>query len=346
VKVAPFNLRSRPSVATHEAAATRSALAIIAGLPPTWQVDLPPFGAAAVTIAGIVAGGERDDTIDICIARGGEAGRLAVSVAFASRIVDAALGTPANFSSARGLGPAERGVLIGILSPLLDATGWSLLLRPSRPMTSTAAPIALAVRTPIGGGLAWLDLPATARAPEPLWRPRAAYLSIDARVELAATDIAAQAWAEVAPGDAVVFDGVAPFVPGNPREMLLAIGWFRAPARLEDGHLALTGEFQRAGVPIEATAILHEEKAMEGSVPKTSAVLAGAPVEVVAELARIRLRGDEVLGLAPGAVVTMAPLEQQTVLLRAGDEPWAEGELVNVDGALGVRVTRLLRPDG
>jgi flagellar motor switch/type III secretory pathway protein FliN len=31
-------------------------------------------------------------------------------------------------------------------------------------------------------------------------------------------------------------------------------------------------------------------------------------------------------------------------LLRAGGEIWAEGELVNVDGELGVRVTRLLRP--
>jgi flagellar motor switch/type III secretory pathway protein FliN len=32
------------------------------------------------------------------------------------------------------------------------------------------------------------------------------------------------------------------------------------------------------------------------------------------------------------------------VTLRVGDELWAEGELVDVDGALAVRVTRALRP--
>jgi flagellar motor switch/type III secretory pathway protein FliN len=32
------------------------------------------------------------------------------------------------------------------------------------------------------------------------------------------------------------------------------------------------------------------------------------------------------------------------VVLRVGGELWAEGELVNVDGELGVRVTALHRP--
>ena len=68
-------------------------------------------------------------------------------------------------------------------------------------------------------------------------------------------------------------------------------------------------------------------------------VLAAAPIEVVAELGRITLRGDELLGLAPGAVLASGRTAGVS-LLRVGGEVWAEGEIVDVDGELGVRVTR------
>lgn len=73
-----------------------------------------------------------------------------------------------------------------------------------------------------------------------------------------------------------------------------------------------------------------------------TAVLAAAPVEVVAELGRVTLRGDEVAGLAPGSVLVFG--RAGAIALRVGDEIWAEGELVDVDGALGVRVTSVSRP--
>jgi flagellar motor switch protein FliM len=82
---------------------------------------------------------------------------------------------------------------------------------------------------------------------------------------------------------------------------------------------------------------------VSGPTEKASSVLAAAPIEVVAELARLTLRGDEVLGLAPGVVLTVAADRRQAIVLRVGGEIWAEGELVDVDGQLGVRVTRLLR---
>jgi type III secretion protein Q len=82
-----------------------------------------------------------------------------------------------------------------------------------------------------------------------------------------------------------------------------------------------------------------------GPTEKAGAVLAAAPIEVVVELARITLRGDEVLGLAPGVVLTVAADRRQAIALRVGGAIWAEGELVDVEGELGVRVTRLLRPD-
>jgi len=81
-----------------------------------------------------------------------------------------------------------------------------------------------------------------------------------------------------------------------------------------------------------------------GPTEMATAALAAAPIEIVAELGRLTLRGEEVLGLAPGVVLTVTADRSRAVLLRAGGEPWAEGELCNVDGELGVRVTRLLRP--
>ena len=69
-------------------------------------------------------------------------------------------------------------------------------------------------------------------------------------------------------------------------------------------------------------------------------VLAAASIEVVAELGRITLRGDELLGLAPGAVLAMG-LGRTDVSLRVGGEVWADGEIVDIDGELGVRVTRV-----
>ena len=71
-----------------------------------------------------------------------------------------------------------------------------------------------------------------------------------------------------------------------------------------------------------------------------TAVLAAAPIEVVAELGRITLRGEQVMGLAPGTVLTLGG-GRGSVSLRVGGEPWAEGEIVDVDGEFGVRVTRV-----
>ena len=69
-------------------------------------------------------------------------------------------------------------------------------------------------------------------------------------------------------------------------------------------------------------------------------VLAAASIEVVAELGRVSLRGDELLGLAPGAVLAMG-MGRTGISLRVSGEVWAEGEIVDIDGELGVRVTRL-----
>jgi type III secretion system YscQ/HrcQ family protein len=279
---------------------------------------------------------------------------------FAARLVDAALGGRGVFSAARALGPAERGVLVALLAPLLDAIGWSTDLAPASESSvgSSGYAIAVNVEGPLGAGVLWLDLPATSSAIAPApgsapgsWRERASALPVEARLELAATHLRASELTRLALGDALVFDGVdfVAFAPQADWVARLTIGAHVAPLRIDPhGALVLTGDFQlteaadgrKVGVVKES-----EEDAMDvtGPTQMATAALAAAPIEIVAELARITLRGEEVLGLAPGVVLTVTADRSRAVLLRAGGEIWAEGELVNVDGELGVRVTRLLR---
>lgn len=73
----------------------------------------------------------------------------------------------------------------------------------------------------------------------------------------------------------------------------------------------------------------------------TLTALSEAPVEVSIELARVRLTLGELEALRVGeVVVTGAPIREH-VRLRVGDVVIGEGELVEVDGEIGVRLTAL-----
>ena len=74
-----------------------------------------------------------------------------------------------------------------------------------------------------------------------------------------------------------------------------------------------------------------------------SDVLASAPIEIVAELGRVSLRADEVVALDAGSILTFGAISPARIELRVGDQPWATGELVNVEGQLGVRLLSVAR---
>ncbi len=78
----------------------------------------------------------------------------------------------------------------------------------------------------------------------------------------------------------------------------------------------------------------------------TTTVLAAAPIEVVAELGRLTMRGDEVGALQAGAVISLPPHAEARIELRIGERLWARGELVDVDGQLAVRLTSVMAPLG
>ena len=354
MNVVPFDLGACPSVPASDAAATRAALRVLSMLPSRWQVDLPPFGSVTLTVVGLDFGSHPSDLpepIVLAIARGMDRGRLVVAPSFAARLIDAALGARGALSSARALGPAERGVLIALFAPALDVIGWSPGLGPATPIADVRASLALRIDGPFGTGVLRLDLPPTAQISIDNWRARFGDLPVVGRIELAATQLRAASFVAIEPGDALVFDGnqAAGYLSeGDDKswEGRLAVGSYVAPLRIHPrGELQIAGDFQLTGTPLERTVATYREGAMDVSGPteKAASALAAAPIEVVAELARVTLRGDEVLGLSPGVVLTVSADRRQAIALRVGGEIWAEGELVDVDGELGVRVTRLLR---
>jgi len=282
--------------------------------------------------------------------RAGNAGSVAIDRWLALGIVAATLGMPAPIALRR-LGPVERGVLGGHLASLLARWEQSIAIDlgdgERGQARAEASLIAVAVRAEAAGtsGIVriqapgeWLALgkqPVSPHASE--LRATAGRIATVASVELARTTLWTAELAGARVGDAVVFDGTASPGEGEP-PVELRIGDQSAPARLSpSGQLVLAGGFE---------AVVKGTGAMTADRDKTDAgsaeVLAAAPIEIVAEVGRIVLRGDEVLALGEGSVLSLGR-PGTTVDLVVGGRAWARGELVNVDGELGVRITELAR---
>jgi type III secretion system YscQ/HrcQ family protein len=350
VRATPFDLRTCPSVRASEARATRAVAETLSSMPAAWAIELPPFGTVTFEVAGIDLAPPPEGSIALGLRDGRQRGRLALPAPLAARFCDLALGGRGTLASARPLGPAERGVLVALLAPALDSIGWAL--------DGTAAPgdapgpvIAVKIAGALGPGLCWLDLPAGGALPTATWRRRAAGLPVEALLTIAATQLPAAELARLAPGDALVFDGTVAGALAAEADWSgrLIVGGHAATVRIDPrGAVTVVDDFQLTDAPDERNVVVLKETIMDVSGPTqmATAALAAAPIEVTAELARLTLRGEELLGLAPGVVLTMGAERARAVVLRAGGEIWAEGELVDVEGELGVRVTRLLRPGG
>jgi type III secretion system YscQ/HrcQ family protein len=338
-----------PRASGAEAEATRRLLPILASLPVRVEAALGSLGRVGLEVVGPapVEPAPRQGPA-FGIARGGSVGRLIVDGALANRLVARALGIDeGGAASVRRLGLGERGLVAGLIASILQALRAPLAVSISAPSTDELRALrclALDVAVDVGDlqGRLRLDVP-------PGWLADAATssagarlegLDFEARVERARTFVPARELEGLAVGDAVVFDG-EPARLGDPRAgwpARVVVGAHTAPAELgADGTLAVRGTMQ-----LMAAETPREESKMETEARDRTALLAAAPIEVVAEVGRLALRGDEVLGLRPGAVLTLGP-RSTTVALRVGGDVWAEGELVDVEGELGVRVTRLFR---
>jgi type III secretion protein Q len=115
----------------------------------------------------------------------------------------------------------------------------------------------------------------------------------------------------LSPGDVVLLDP-----PGEAPDALVLPGGARLAGRLADG-------------------ALHVEEVL---VNERNAAL---PIRLEVELARIEVTLAEIARLEPGAALPLALDRRGVVTLRIGERAVARGELVDVDGAIGVRILSL-----
>ena len=356
-EIVPLRARGLPRVSARDAAAARAAARLVARLPPRAELALAGFGTVTLTCEGAAAPEGAAEAVAFGLSRGRGAGRLVLDGALAHRIVALALGGPARVPAVGPLGLGERGIVAGFVASLLHALEVPLAVSLATASRSEDA-VALALAVTVGGTIGWasLEIPAVWLADASPDAERLGPLPLTARLVVARTLLTAGELAGLVPGDAVVFDGEPRFdlASGAARLVCVTIGVHEAVARLaDDGRVELTGDFRRVRAPGDRTS--SEEIIMDGRASgeqtdggtvgagvDVTAVLAAAPIEVVAELGRLTLRGDEVVGLGPGSVLPFGATTARAVALRVGEEIWAEGELVDVDGELGVRVTAIV----
>jgi type III secretion system YscQ/HrcQ family protein len=173
------------------------------------------------------------------------------------------------------------------------------------------------------------------------------------QVVIARTELTVSDWAAAEAGDAVLFEGTAFPDPAQPLPVQLTCGSHHAEAFLfADGSVSIAAAFQnhasaavspfRPVVPTSGREYMPTSA--EDPASPTEALLAAAPIEVVAELGRLTLPAAEVLTLGPGSVLPLGWLRPESVDLRIGDRTWARGELVDLDGQLAVRLTSVPVP--
>jgi flagellar motor switch/type III secretory pathway protein FliN len=318
-------------------------------LPEQVAVTLPRVGAVVVRPARLTFSPQPDASGEAFVFEvRGQRGRLVIDMALAAKLVTAVLGMSPPVAL-RSLGRAERGTLAAVVVAVLDAGGLAgaarVGLEPAPAPSGDALTLELHVRTGAGEGFAWLDLPVAALPATPTTAPlEPSLLNPLVTIELARTTLAGGELAAAGPDDAVVFDGAVPLSALDSWPVDLRFGSCNLPAHLDiDGNLRRRAPLSNESeVPMSFPAddqkdtrpLLSEEVAR---------ALAGAPVEIVAELGRLTLRGDELVGLIEGGVLSLGPRRPTQVQLRVGPRLWALGELVAIDDELAVRITELVR---
>ena len=307
-----------------------------------------------VAIASEATGNGGCDGMDwFSLEYGGQPGCLGVDHRISLALVHAVVGGPAP-AAIRPLGRGERGVMAAVLLSALDTIGVShkvelgLALGPPAPgpdrlvvggSVRTAA--GLAGRAVVLLPIAWLaDIAGTGPIMAPLDG-----LAASATLELARTDLLGADLAAAAVGDAVVFDGIRKIQADHGWPACLRVGDFAAPVRLgADGTLIMVGSLTQAEEDAKPMASQDGNAPGKPEKPSSSEVaqiLATAPVEVVAEIGRFTLRGDDLAGLIEGGVLSLGPRRTEAIQLRVGGQLWAVGELVSVGDELGVRILKL-----
>lgn len=362
-RVRPFPLVELPRVARAQVAAARlllSRLPLAAGR--EWPAACDALGGAVtLALTEVYALPARELGAQ---ARGAVVRLTLPGQRWALVVVDAQLG-PRLGRAALGLGEAELGAprpltraeegaleflvaaLVGDAAQVDGVVGEAALAGLGRALGDGWLAVAQArVTTPVGDGWARLILPDALRlgtAPlHDLERVRAradrlADAQVSLRLEVGRTAVAAADLAGIATGDVILFErfGVRD-ARGGPVTLRLGRGGFAA--RLDGDTLIVLAPYRlNPGAPS-----MESDPSQKPEAASADQLLRELPVEVVCELGRVTMSGRELIELRPGAIVPAGRPLAGPVDLTVGGRVVARGELVDVEGEIGVRITQLV----
>lgn len=233
---------------------------------------------------------------------------------------------------------AERGLVLYVVAALLHelgrGSGWSVLASAQEPDPDPAGHVVLRLRAAFAGrgGTAVLALPpawlggAPAAGPRRQRLARLRWVAGRAAVEIARVRLAVGDVELLAEGDVIVSAELPP--PGPEVAGLLRMGLAALPVVASGERLEVRGSVQLGGDVMDSTD--HHNSALS--------VAEGLPVELRVELGRLTLSAAELLELEPGDALSLGRPVGGAVDLRVGDRLVARGELVDVEGEMGVRV--------
>jgi flagellar motor switch/type III secretory pathway protein FliN len=330
----------------------RRALPALTALARWVDVRAAPGGARVDALGGAVArvehaailGGEAlaerlaDPTAAVAALRG--AGGVAYVVApgqLVRRAAQRLLGGPDEIAGPRPLTGAERAVLVYAVASWIDRLDAALEVEPSElagPLVAKRLGEALVIDVVVelaqtrgerGARLAIVAAPSMVATPPrlalgALLAGRGARLALDVLVPVvtATTRLDREALAGLEVRDVVVVDRV-----GAPGAVRLAIGRGGVPATLArgDGRLTVTGAYQRGPMNGPSEHLAED-----------------ATLDVAIVVGELRVAARALLELAPGQVLSLGAPVGAGVELRAGGRVVGRGELVDVDGEVGVRI--------
>jgi type III secretion system YscQ/HrcQ family protein len=286
---------------------------------------------------------------------GGRWALVVVESALAGKLARAALGLDeGELAAPRPLTLAEEGALEFLVAALCGAdvaqvtgvVGEAAVAAFASPQNDGWLAVAQAhVASPVGDGWARLIVPDVARLGAP---PLRALAAIDAhairfaaahvalRLEIGRTAVARSDLSGLGAGDVILFErfGVRD-ARGGPVTLRLGRGGFGA--RLDGDALTIEEHFRlNRGV-----SSMEFDPSQKGDAASADQLLRELPVEVVCELGRVTLSGRELLELRPGVVIPAGRPLSGPVDLTVGGRVVARGELVDVEGEIGVRITQL-----
>lgn len=261
---------------------------------------------------------------------------LAIDLALASVLVDRAMG--GNGEGLEGTiavpGEVERGILAYVFARWMAGSGLHVAavlttgaaLRAAMPKARARWPCTIAIGSARGSG-AFFAADRTLQHQKRL--PRSMDdLRVEVVVDGGIARLDAQQLSQLARGDVVVLDAHR-LVMGRTIEGVVRLhGGVCGEARFEDGKLRIVSTW--VGRARTEGRVDSDKKSLEK--------IGTAPVTLTLELARFTLPLSELAALAPGEVVRVGRKIGEHVELRAGDRTIASGELVDVDGEIGVRV--------